>query len=252
MKSLLIVQADYVRSPIAVQTARNIVSAKIRNCEYMLTRSIATLRRSRAETAPVLAQLQARLSRQKDYSAFCPDTHRLSLLEARAAQTYYDAVRIITRQYSWRRLRGSTTDALNLLLNIGYHLLFLECEKSLTKVGLYVEVGFLHGTTSGRPLLYDFVEVFRQPCVDKITLPLFSRRHGALVVPKGKALFLKRFQEKLDMPHWYKGRCETMRRIILLEAYELKHCMTEGKVFTPYQHRWGNSSPCSKKKKRLA
>lgn len=247
MESLLIRQADYCRSPLALESARNIVAAKVRNCRLLLTRYIARARRGDQASAGVLAETKKRIAHCGAEVTSAYSNNTLLLIEARAAAAYASALSALTRQDSWRRLRTEPPDMLNLLLNIGYHLLSLECEKALAAAGLYLEVGLLHGASSGKPLLYDFIEQFRQPTVDCIVLPLFSRKRVSSAGERDKARFLKRFGATLGLPCWYKNRCETMRRIIVLEAYVLRKAVEENKPYLPYQHRWGNSSPCNKK-----
>src|SRR3989338_215674 len=247
MTSLLLSQADYVRTPRALETGRNIVERKIENCRLLLSRYQTSTRRGDATKADLINDIKLDIEAVREKVAETKNIEELLLLEARAANYYYQGIALVSKQFSWTRKRHGDSDLFNLLLNIGYHLLTLECEKALLEAGLYLEAGFVHGRSSGKPLLYDFVEVFRQPCVDRIILPLFSRKNALPAGDKGKAQFLKRFQSCLATQFWYKNRCETMRRIFLLEAYELKRLILDQKVYVPYKHRWGNSSPCNKK-----
>lgn len=242
--SILLQQADYVRSPAGFETAQAIVAAKLCNCEYLLTRYVARRHRSGAGEAAALRNAQNVLSRLRT-EASCSRTQReLLLVEARGGKVYWRAVSLLCREGRWRRQHHAPSDALNRYLNIGYHLLALQCEKALLAAGLYLEAGVLHGERSGKPLLYDFMEVFRQPAVDCVVIPLFSRKRRNYVSERDTARLLGRLKQRFNSRFPFHGRCESLRRIMSFEATALKKAMYEKKTYHPYHHRWGNSSSC--------
>ncbi|MGI6604033.1 MAG: CRISPR-associated endonuclease Cas1 [bacterium] len=56
----------------------------------------------------------------------------------------------------------------NACLNYGYGILYQQCETALILAGLDIFAGFLHVDRPGKTsLVYDFMEEFRQPVVDR-------------------------------------------------------------------------------------
>ena len=108
---------------------------------------------------------------------------RLIALEGRATRIYWNAFSRIAKQEHWKRIYPHATDSLNSALNIGYTVLANILQERIKEHGLSYEIGILHAPQRGKKaLLYDFEELFRQPIVDAVVLPLFSRKkHDRLI-----------------------------------------------------------------------
>lgn len=242
--SLFFKQADYARLPVGFETACALVSAKLRNCEYLLTQYATRRDRYNGADGAPLRLIQNRLRRLRLAAGSVSAPRELLLTEARGGRAYWRGVALLCHTTLWKREHRSPRDPINQCLNIGYHLLALECEKALTAAGLYLEAGFLHGERSGKPLLYDFMETFRQPVVDFTVIPLFSRKKVNDASERDSIRFLGKLRRRFDVRFLYRGKCESLRRIILLEAFVLKGAIGEGNAYHPYRYRWGNSDPC--------
>ena len=88
----------------------------------------------------------------------------------RRAASYWSAVR---RLLWWKpgfegRVRRGAADLVNSLLDYGYGILYSRLMNVLVRAGLNVHIGFLHKPQKGKAgLLYDFIEEFRAPAVDR-------------------------------------------------------------------------------------
>lgn len=247
MPHLIFQQIDFIRSKASIQTARNIVWQKIANQEYILTGYIARVKRMdrHGTKYAALRELQQKICYEKNICQTKETIRDLSLTEARAAHCYWDAVSIICSQnIDWKRTPQFPKDQLNEIMSIGYRLLCVRCEKILLEAGIYLEAGVIHGANSKKPMLYDFVEQFRQPFVDKVIIACFSRNSSGKINSQIYKKILGQMQELYSKRFFYKGRCERGERIFLLEAYELKTAIMENREYIPYRYPWGNSRGC--------
>ncbi len=99
-------------------------------------------------------------------------------IEANAAQTYWEAVRmVIPPEYGWEKREGrGATDPVNVLLNYGYGMLYGQIERALVLAGLDPFAGFIHTDRPGKPsLTLDMIEEFRSVIVDRAVIGLLTR-----------------------------------------------------------------------------
>jgi CRISPR/Cas system-associated endonuclease Cas1 len=104
---------------------------------------------------------------------------RILMLEGRAAQIYFDTLgRVFMPELNFRgRNRRPPRDPINAALSFGYHLLAKEIMAAISVAGLEPYAGFLHTDRSGRAsLVFDMIEEFRQPMVDRLVLRMFQQR----------------------------------------------------------------------------
>jgi len=197
------------------------------------------------EAALEIDQLVAHLS---GLSGATVDEVRLSLmnLEGRAAQLYWDAVKLLVPEHlAWpgRETRGAE-DPLNMALNYGYGILYSQVETAVILAGLDPYAGFVHVDRSGRPsLVLDLMEEFRQMVVDRTVFALVNKgtdlelADGKLADGTRRAL-AERVVERLDGEEWYEGKKHRLRTILHSQA---RHMATfvrgEGK-YQPFIGRW--------------
>ncbi|MCC6165200.1 MAG: CRISPR-associated endonuclease Cas1 [Acidobacteria bacterium] len=136
------------------------------------------LRRQLIETA---RQLDAAAGELQMYAGRpLPDVRaRLLLIEARAALAYWRAFRLLvpaTYGFPGRR-KQDATDPVNAALNYGYWTLTGRTWQALETQGLHPYIGFLHTSRRDLPgLVFDAMEEFRAPLVDRAVLALLGRR----------------------------------------------------------------------------
>jgi CRISPR-associated protein Cas1 len=67
------------------------------------------------------------------------------------------------------RVRSGAPDLVNSMLNYGYGILYSRLLGVLLRTGLNVNISFLHKPQEGKTsLLFDFIEEFRPPVVDRV------------------------------------------------------------------------------------
>ncbi|MBI3255590.1 MAG: CRISPR-associated endonuclease Cas1 [Candidatus Andersenbacteria bacterium] len=201
----------------------------------ILQQSIAVIRR-----AGTLLETADALERQAIF-----------LHEARATAGYWRAVGACLRLQDpdWRRQYPHARDPVNMAFNIGYTRLAQIVRPNIEASGLLPHIGILHGTgddSNDMPLLYDMMELFRQPVVDAVVIPFFTKHKQPLVKlsPRDIKRLVAAFERMLQRPVWFKGQCVPVRVIIERELVSLRQAIISGRVYVPYKHPWGHSWTC--------
>jgi len=104
---------------------------------------------------------------------------KLMGLEGKSARVYFHCLsKILPEKLNFLgRNRRPSKDPVNSALNFGYSLLANEIMIVIGTSGLDPYAGFLHSDRSGRPsLVFDLIEEFRQPIVDRLVIRLFQKK----------------------------------------------------------------------------
>ena len=87
-------------------------------------------------------------------------------------------IRLILDQTLWEwkgRSQHPGKDPVNALLNFGYAFLEREVRVSALMCGLDLRIGFFHANDGRKDaLVFDLMEMFRQPVIDRLVLSLFN------------------------------------------------------------------------------
>ena len=154
---------------------------------------------------------------------------KIMAYESYGARQYWGVVSsILPDNLGFNGRDPDSSDPFNMALNYGYGILYGIVEKSLLLAGLDPYLGFLHTLKSGKPsLTLDFIEMFRQACVDK---PLiinaknidFELIAGKLSYETRRAI-AKYVLDQLDKKHYYYkvSKKIELSKIILSEAWDL-------------------------------
>ena len=146
-----------------------LVKAKMRNQSALLARrKLPPVRRA----ASGIRDLVGRTEKASDLDA-------LRGYEGTAARVYFGAFpHLLQSGFSFPgRVRRPPTDPVNILLSLGYTLLFADMLSALYAVGFDPFVGFFHEERTGHAALAsDLIEEFRTPVVDVVVLSLCNRR----------------------------------------------------------------------------
>ncbi len=109
-----------------------------------------------------------------------------------------------------KRARRPPTDPINAMLSLGYVLLANQVAAAVNVAGLDPYVGFLHGSSYGKPALaLDLMEEFRPIVVDSVVMTVvntgaiqredFAEVLGAFrLTDKGRRTFLQKYEERLN------------------------------------------------------
>jgi CRISPR-associated protein Cas1 len=152
---------------------------------------------------------------------------RILSLEGRAAQRYWDGIKLLVPQeLAWpgREGRGAT-DAFNSILNYGYGILQARVEHALVLAGLDPYAGFLHTDRPGKAsLIFDVIEEFRQAVVDRPLIGLVTRGMAIEQDEQGRLgegtrhKLAERLKERLDATELYEGKRQPLRHILQCQA----------------------------------
>lgn len=169
-------------------------------------------------------------------------------IEGRAAQHYWEGVReLLVEEHGWpgREHRGAD-DLVNSLLNYGYGVLASKVQQALLLAGLDPYAGFIHADRAGKhSLVYDLIEEFRQPVVDRAVVALLNRR-AELGMEEGKLndatrrLLAEKVLERLEQgAERYEGKRRSLRAILHSQARHIAtYLRGEGKPYAPFVAGW--------------
>lgn len=236
--------------------AQACVEGKLRNCRAVLQR----FARNRSNVA---AEVPAAIESLGDFIARVPRTTRLSALlgvEGSGAACYFGGLRALFDP-DWaftNRNRRPPTDAVNVLLSLGYTLLVHKTLGAVQAVGFDPYQGFLHQVDYNRPsLALDIMEEFRPLLVDALVTrccadgrslpadfaPTDDASHPLLLSDDGKRRFVAAFEERMRTevthPDGADGRPGkvTYWRCLELQARRLARAVQTGELYQPWTAR---------------
>lgn len=222
--------SEYSHTKNAVATARSIVGTKI-------------LCQTRYAGLPN-DQLMARLR-----SASTP--RQIMLVEAQTASAYWRwFAKNLGIQESFNSRFPRSNEPVNQLLDIGYRYLRQEIEKIFQKYDCDMSIGLFHRAQSkdARPLVYDFMELFRVDLVDRAVQIYFRRKKKLITAigPEHSKHFIFLLKKTFDRKRYVRSfkRCETMRYIIELQALRLIKAINHGTVFEPLPYSTRHETRC--------
>lgn len=196
----------------ALDIAKNMISAKLKNSASLLRRAISD-HEARVDTDALSDAIQClRENAARAYEAESADS--LRGLEGEGAKKYFSVFdeTILNPSPFFRfmsRSRRPPGNPVNAMLSFGYALMTSMCTSALEAAGLDPYVGFFHTERPGRcSLALDLLEEFRAPFVDRFVLTMINKRliteqsfsakeDGAvLLTDEGRREFLSLWQKK--------------------------------------------------------
>ncbi len=232
-----------------VKIAAGLVVAKCRNQQHLLRaldgHSTAGVRQAIGEQLDEPRELGPTLAAARPH---------LFAMEGQVGRRYMDALKALLRSelgFTGRN-RRPPRDVVNAALSYGYAILCAQTERALCLCGFEPSLGFLHTDRWGKPsLTLDFVELFRQPIVDRAVLTLARRRqlgrqHGeeaedraVLLAAEGRQLVAAQVLERLNDMLTYRGKRVRWQEVIVQEARRLSgYLLGRSTSYQPYVHRW--------------
>jgi CRISP-associated protein Cas1 len=181
---------------------------------------------------------------------------QIMAIEGQAAHHYFSALMLIlpSQLKFTERNRRPPRDPVNAALSFGYSLLEKEILTGIITAGLEPYAGFLHSDRSGRPsLVYDLIEEFRQPIVDRLVIRLFQHKllqtkdfqpesagtgvrftESALQKFLGEFYYMIRKDGITDKNYYF-----SYQRCILRQARRVVRFLTQqSQEYTPFQFQW--------------
>ena len=187
MGNISVLQIKAYETEKALELAKRFVEGKIRNQINLLkfyarSRKIEgdlffeNLNPAISKMQDYLKELDSMTTSQEDKYAILRD--RLFSSEGRASNEYWRLMRLLLSSelgFNGRRRHGAT-DLVNSMLNYGYGILYQRSWKALILARLNPHISFLHAFQRNKPtLVYDFIEEFRQPVVDRAIFSMLAR-----------------------------------------------------------------------------
>lgn len=187
-----------------MQIARALVRGKMHNTAQFCLRQ--------RQRPPECEDIVSRLQRLERRAAQAEDLETLRGYEGTAAAEYFALYRQFLKQDLGflRRVKRPPTDPVNVLLSLGYTLLFSNVHAMVNIAGLDPYQGFFHSERSGHAaLVSDLMEEFRPLIVDSVVLWIVNkhivtwedftgRGEGLALKPEGLKKFLKHYEDRLQ------------------------------------------------------
>lgn len=168
----------------------------------------------------------------------------ISVAEARAAAHYWQAFAVLVpaRWHFRRRVHRGADDVVNKLLNYGYALLSSRVWVAVHRAGLEPSLGLLHtGRRRSTGLVFDLMEPFRQPVVDRAVLSLLGRgakmelaKTGDLTL-RTRALLQRAITKRLTVA---RSNVPSLLLQIQRRTIAFRRALAKGDPYTAYRMTW--------------
>lgn len=154
--------------------SREIVAEKISNQRDLLKRYEKSVDAEKLNLATkTLKQTAAKLSALKTLD-------ELRGAEGIASKNYFATFPVLLDQSRWpwtERSQHPAKDPVNALLNYGYAFLEREVRVAVALCAMDARIGFFHSNDGRKDsLIFDLMELFRQPIIDRFVLNLLNKR----------------------------------------------------------------------------
>ncbi len=164
--------------------------------------------------------------------------------EGSASAQYWQWFKLMVDEetdFAVRKTQGAT-DLVNSLLNYGYAILYRQVWNSVIRYGLHPELSFLHSYQKGKgTLIFDLIEPFRQPVIDRAVLSLINRKtklkaEQGKLDDKTKQKLITAVYKNLTRYDKYLGERLQMIDIVHKQTQQLKlYIDGQNKKFKPYK-----------------
>ena len=187
-----------------LELSREIISEKISNQRTLLKRYEKNVDAEKIElTNKKLKQTAEKLSAIKT-------PEELRGMEGVASKIYFATFTELLDQTRWKwkeRSQHPAKDPVNALLNYGYAFLEHEVRIAVALAGMDARIGFFHSNDGRKDsLIFDMMEFFRQPVIDRFVLNLLNKRmlqpenfsstaDECRLTDEGRIIFCNRYEE---------------------------------------------------------
>ncbi|RKY04683.1 hypothetical protein DRP77_03200 [Candidatus Poribacteria bacterium] len=171
---------------------------------------------------------------------------QLFAIEGEAASLYWGLIKLllINDVYFEGRERRGATDLVNSLLNYGYGILYSQVYQAIILAGLNPNISFLHKERIGKPtLVFDLVEEFRQPVVDRVVIGMIRKRRklemkGAVLSEETKQMLVEGVMARLSSRVSFRGRKMVLGDIIRHQANSIAGFLEDKTKYRPFVDKW--------------
>ena len=251
---------QYLRSldePFALDLARRIVEAKIRNSCTMIQKERALAWESNGELKEKFDTTLLLMHALLEQSKTCESIDVLRELASKSAALYFELYGLLFKKefpfYSnaFSRVRRPPTDPVNSLLSFGYTLLHTNIFSLVRMRGMNPYIGFLHAEEKGNPaMINDLIEEFRT-LIDSMTLHTLNKgvlrnrdfyypatQGGCFMTDDARKKFLAVFEQRMweESHDQQGGQTMNIRRLIESQVVKISEVLAGKRAFyEPWQ-----------------
>ena len=251
---------QYLRSldePFALDLARRIVEAKIRNSCTMIQKERALAWESNGELKEKFDTTLLLMHALLEQSKTCESIDVLRELASKSAALYFELYGLLFKKefpfYSnaFSRVRRPPTDPVNSLLSFGYTLLHTNIFSLVRMRGMNPYIGFLHAEEKGNPaMINDLIEEFRT-LIDSMTLHTLNKgvlrnrdfyypatQGGCFMTDDARKKFLAVFEQRMweESHDQQSGQTMNIRRLIESQVIKISEVLAGKRAFyEPWQ-----------------
>ena len=190
--------------PRQLELSREIIAEKISNQRALLKRYEKTI------AADKLERTIKKLKQTADKLSSLQSLEEIRGAEGIAAKIYFATFTELLDQTRWKwkeRSQHPAKDPVNSLLNYGYAFLEREVRIAVALAGMDARIGFFHANDGRKDsLIFDMMEFFRQPVVDRLALNLLNKKmlqpenfsvteEECRLTDEGRLIFCNRYEE---------------------------------------------------------
>ena len=225
-------------SPRGLAYAKEVVHTKSRNQINL----IKYLNRRRKN--PILAEKIATMEKLYRHIKTARDKKSLMGVEGSISVQYWAAFGEILGIDGFIRTHQNSKDTLNQALNYGYAILYNRVQSALIHEGLNLYYPLYHSVQSNKPtLVYDMVEAFRQPVVDREILALLNRgqkltQSNGRLSKQSIKLIVQNIQERLATPAPSRYGKSPLYNIIGFQMNHLKRSMLDKRTYKGFVNKY--------------
>ncbi len=200
-------QSSLYETKFAMELAKNIISAKLKNQQVVLRRYEKSTGISVNDSLVLLRICRDKVSR-------CQKIAELTGYEGQGAKAYFEGLsKLINPDFSFHgRNRRPPRDEFNSMLSLGYSILMNEIYGKIEAKGLNPYFGFLHRDKENHPTLAsDMMEEWRAVIVDSTVMSMINgheikksdfvtdiEQPGCFLTKNGIKLYLSKLERKLQ------------------------------------------------------
>jgi CRISPR-associated endonuclease Cas1/group II intron reverse transcriptase/maturase len=229
-KELHIKQLKLSFSPRGLEYAKNLHIAKAKNQLNLL--KYFNQRRDNEKIKEYIQKIEELIKKIKKTK----DKKSLMGIEGNISSYYWSGFKIIIKRDDFIRTHKDSKELTNQTLNYAYAILYNKIQSALIKEGLNIYYPFLHSEISNKPtLVYDFIEPFRQPVVDREIVSIFTKNQkltqkDALLSEKSKKIIIQHIQQRLGSFTKTKYGKTTYLNLISFEANAFKRAVENEQI----------------------
>lgn len=167
--------------------------------------------------------------------------------EGSTAVSYWFLFRkLIPSEYEFEsREHQRAENAVNMMLNYGYGILYTRILSAITIAGLNPNISYLHKEQKDKPsLVFDLIEQFRAPTVDRTVIAMLTKnarvtKKGNLLSDETKSAFSRRMLMRLNSEFKYRNKVTSFNKQFIEQAAHLAAFIKdEVKKYKPFITKW--------------